>query len=137
MMAQQWTGINFIFYFGTVYFKDAFDIHPYFLLTTVINAINVGCTALSFVLIEKVGRRKMLVIGALSMALCELLIGTMFSFNTGVHAQHALVTFGCMYIAIFAISWGPISWVSYPIGGAGVQTSAQHSNSPQSDAITC
>lgn len=109
---QQLTGINFIFYYGTSFFHHS-GIEQPFLITIVTNIINVVMTIPGMLLIDKVGRRKILLIGAIGMLLCEYIIaiiGTIVG-QSNESAQKTLIAFVCIYIAFFASTWGPSAWV--------------------------
>ncbi len=63
--------------------------------------------------IEKLGRRRLLLIGAAGMLICEYLvaiIGITIS-TTNIAGQKVLIALVCIYIAFFASTWGPIAWV--------------------------
>jgi len=111
-MMQQWTGINFIFYFGTVFFKSLGTIKNPFLISLVTTLVNVLSTPISFYTIERYGRRKLLIYGALGMLICEFICGIMGVAAGGnpnvVKGQIALI---CIYISFFASTWGPAAWV--------------------------
>jgi len=109
---QQLTGINFIFYYGTTFFKNSGISDP-FLITVVTNVVNVGMTVPGMWAIEKVGRRHLLLIGAAGMLVCEYLIaviGVTIS-TSNIAGQRVLIALVCIYIALFASTWGPIAWV--------------------------
>lgn len=111
-MMQQWTGINFIFYFGTTFFQDLGTISNPFLISLVTTLVNVCSTPLSFYIIERLGRRTILIWGALGMLICEFLvaiIGTADGHNP--NAIRAEIAFICIYIFFFACTWGPGAWV--------------------------
>ena len=111
-MMQQWTGVNFIFYFGTTFFKDLGTISNPFLISLVTTLVNVCSTPISFYTIEKFGRRTLLIWGALGMLICEFIvaiIGTADGKNTT--AIKAEIAFICIYIFFFASTWGPGAWV--------------------------
>ncbi|KAF7532205.1 hypothetical protein G7Z17_g13666 [Cylindrodendrum hubeiense] len=112
-MLQQLTGINFIMYYSTSFFDGAGVESPY-TKSLIINVINVVSTIPGLLVIEHWGRRRLLMIGALGMAACQLL---MASFNTATGddmkkiSQTILVTFCAINIFFFAASWGPVVWV--------------------------
>lgn len=109
---QQLTGINFIFYYGTTFFKSTGAGNPY-IFTIASNVVNVVMTIPSFFLMERAGRRWLLIGGAFYMAICELIVaslGTHYG-NSNPSAQKALVAFVCLYVAGFAATWGPAAWV--------------------------
>ena len=63
--------------------------------------------------VERFGRRRLLIVGAIGMTICEFLvaiIGTTTS-QSNQSAQSAEVALVCFYISFFAASWGPIAWV--------------------------
>ncbi|KAG9091559.1 hypothetical protein FRC07_011828, partial [Ceratobasidium sp. 392] len=109
---QQLTGINFIFYYGTTFFVRSGINNP-FLITIATNVVNVGMTVPGIWAIDRVGRRRLLLIGAAGMIVCEYLIaivGVTISVNNQA-GQKVLIAFVCIYIAFFASTWGPIGWV--------------------------
>ena len=73
-MMQQWTGVNFIFYFGTTFFQDLGTISNPFLIGLITTLVNVCSTPISFWAIEKVGRRPLLIWGAVGMFTCEFIV---------------------------------------------------------------
>jgi SP family sugar:H+ symporter-like MFS transporter len=74
-MMQQWTGVNFIFYFGTTFFQSLGTISNPFLISLITTLVNVCSTPLSFWTIERFGRRPLLIWGALGMLICEFITG--------------------------------------------------------------
>ena len=109
---QQLTGINFIFYYGTIFFKNSGISNP-FLITITTSVINVVMTLPGMWGVERFGRRRLLLIGAVGMCICEFLVAivgvTVSTTNTA--GQRVLIAFVCIYIAFFASTWGPITWV--------------------------
>ena len=109
---QQLTGINFIFYYGTVFFKNSGISDP-FLITIATNIINVFMTLPGMWGVERFGRRRLLLVGAAGMCICEFLVaivGVTVS-TTNLAGQKVLIAFVCIYIAFFASTWGPVAWV--------------------------
>jgi sugar porter (SP) family MFS transporter len=109
---QQLTGINFIFYYGTTFFKRS-GINDPFLITIATNIVNVFMTIPGMWGVERFGRRRLLLVGAAGMAICEFIIaivGVTVSVEN-VAAQKVLIAFVCIYIAFFASTWGPVAWV--------------------------
>ncbi|KAJ9102852.1 hypothetical protein QFC19_004580 [Naganishia cerealis] len=70
---QQLTGINFIFYYGTTFFKQS-GIQDPFIISIVTNVVNVVSTIPGILVIDRVGRRKMLLTGAIAMCICEYIV---------------------------------------------------------------
>ncbi|KAF2181701.1 glucose transporter-like protein [Zopfia rhizophila CBS 207.26] len=109
---QQLTGVNFIFYYGTQYFKNAGFQNP-FTIQVITNAVNIASTFPGLYMVEKLGRRNLLLLGAIGMCVCQYIVaitGTVAG-TTDLPAQRAAIAFVCIYIFFFASSWGPVAWV--------------------------
>jgi len=65
-MFQQFTGINFIFYFNTTFFQQV-GLEGPFLISMITTIVNVVSTPVSFYTIERFGRRPLLIYGAIAM----------------------------------------------------------------------
>ncbi|KAL2784446.1 general substrate transporter [Aspergillus keveii] len=111
-MMQQWTGVNFVFYFGTTFFSNLGTISDPFLISMITTIVNVFSTPISFWTMEKIGRRPLLLWGALGMVVCQFIVaiaGVVDGNNPStVSAQ---ISFICIYIFFFASTWGPGAWV--------------------------
>ena len=106
------TGINFVFYFGTTFFQQLGTIQDPFMISLVTTLVNVCSTPISFWSMERIGRRPLLIWGALGMCICEFIvaiIGTVMPDNAG--AVKGMIGLICIYIAFFATTWGPGAWV--------------------------
>jgi len=124
-MMQQWTGVNFIFYYSTPFLASTGAISNTFLTSMIFTIINVCSTPLSFIAMEKVGRRPLLIWGALGMFICQMIVGAVgdtVGFNkihdvngtsvaNNISAVNAQVAFIAIYIFFFASTWGPAAWV--------------------------
>lgn len=118
---QQFTGINVVFYYGATLWQAAGFTEESALLQNVISgSVNVLFTFVAIALVDKVGRKPLLMIGALGQAvmlgILALIFGTaavadggslQLEGNMGLYAL--LSANG--YIAFFAFTWGPIMWV--------------------------
>ncbi|KAI1826455.1 general substrate transporter [Xylaria intraflava] len=114
--AQQFTGINFILYFGTQFFTQLGTISNPFLITLITALVNVVITPVSFVIVEKLGRRAILIGGGIGMIVCQFIISIVgvTAGRTELHnnnAISAMIAFICINIAFFAATWGPTAWV--------------------------
>ncbi|KAH8703054.1 high-affinity glucose transporter [Talaromyces proteolyticus] len=118
---QQLTGINFIFYYGTQFFKNS-GFHNSFIISLITNCVNVGSTIPGLWAIEKLGRRPVLFWGAVGMCVSQFLVAILGTTTTTQNAtgviivenepaQKAAIAFICIFIFFFAASWGPCAWV--------------------------
>ena len=109
---QQLTGVNFIFYYGTQYFKNAGFQNP-FIIQVITNSVNVASTFPGLYLVEKLGRRGLLLMGAIGMCVCQFIVGSVGTASApdDLSSQKASIAFVCIYIFFFASSWGPVAWV--------------------------
>ncbi|KAJ5746822.1 hypothetical protein N7520_012004 [Penicillium odoratum] len=111
-MMQQWTGVNFVFYFGTTFFTQLGTISNPFLISMITTIVNVLSTPISFYIIEKYGRRTILLWGALGMVICQFIVAIVGTVDGQNHsAVSAMIAFICIYVFFFAITWGPGAWV--------------------------
>ncbi|GMG38459.1 unnamed protein product [Ambrosiozyma monospora] len=111
-MMQQWTGINFIFYFGTTFFQELGTIHNEFLISLITTLVNVCSTPISFFTIERLGRRTLMIYGAAGMVICEFIVAIVGVIKPDDdNAVKAMISFICIYIFFFASTWGPGAWV--------------------------
>jgi sugar porter (SP) family MFS transporter len=108
-MFNQLSGINAILYYSNFIFAAAgFSQLSGALQTVLIGAMNLVATLLGMSLIDKLGRKTLLLVGSLGMALC--LFGVAAVFFTHSHLN-ALVWLLVAYIFFFAISQGAVIWV--------------------------
>ena len=108
-MFNQLSGINAILYYLNAIFEHAgFSKVSGDLQAVAIGATNLLFTMLAMSVIDKVGRKKLLLIGSVGTALC--LAGVAAIFLTGRH-ESLLVWMLVGYIAFFAFSQGAVIWV--------------------------
>ena len=110
---QQLTGINSIMYYSSTIFSSI-GIKPD-TTTAITGLVNVIATVLSVLLIEKCGRRALLVWGSAGMCISLLLVGTIVlgTDPSAPIAAGAIAFLICFFITNFAYSYGPIAWL-YP-----------------------
>ena len=119
---QQAVGINAVLYYAPrIYEAMGFD-NP--MVLTVFNGIvNLGFTCVAIFTVEKLGRKPLLIVGSLGMALGA--IGVAITFGNPSMQLFCMVSI-MVYSASFMFSWGPICWVliaevfPYTIRGAAV-----------------
>ncbi|KJZ80124.1 hypothetical protein HIM_00838 [Hirsutella minnesotensis 3608] len=110
---QQWSGINYFFYYGATIFNSA-GIKDPIMTQLILGAVNVFMTFYGLYVVEKYGRRWPLFLGALWQAVWLLVFA-----STGTALPPAgnsttgiiMIVSACMFIASFAGTWGPMAWV--------------------------
>lgn len=107
---SQVTGINSIMYYAPVIFKSMGAATDSALIQTItIGGVNFLFTLVAIKWIDKWGRRKLLIGGAAGMLISLLVITVAFYFNK--LEGYLILFFILTYIASFAASIGPVSWV--------------------------
>lgn len=110
---QQWTGVNYFFYYGATIFEAA-GIRDPIQTQLILGAVNVAMTIPGLYLIERVGRRVPLVAGGLWQAVWLLIfavIGIVRPPTEFPSSGTVMIVCACMFIASFAMTWGPFIWV--------------------------
>ena len=117
---QQLVGINTIIYYApTTLTNVGFSKTSAIYANLIIGVINVGMTIVAIKLIDRVGRKPMLLAGVAGMVLSLLVLGIA---NSALATPHhpgdpaAVITLICLvtFIASFAATWGPVVWVMIP-----------------------
>jgi SP family sugar:H+ symporter-like MFS transporter len=118
---QQLVGINIIFYYGEVLWKSAGATEQWALRINLLTGlINILATIPAIALIDRAGRKPLLVAGSAGMALTlGAMAGVFGTAAMGADGRpllsHAAAVTGLvaanLYIVAFAISWGPVMWV--------------------------
>lgn len=106
---QQWCGINVIFNYAADIFKDA----GYAVSGTMFNLVIVGLTNLVFTfvgmaLIDKVGRKPLMLVGSAGLLISHILMG--LCFYTGITGWYVFAL-ALIAIGFFAATLGPCAWV--------------------------
>ena len=106
---QQWCGINVIFnYAQEIFVAAGYGVSDMLMNIVITGITNVVFTFVAIFLIDKIGRRPLLLIGAGGLTVVYLLMGAAYYFNvTGV----VLLIIVIAAIACYAMSLAPIMWV--------------------------
>ncbi|KAK9428610.1 general substrate transporter [Lipomyces doorenjongii] len=111
---QQFTGVSFIFNYGTVFFTRVGVRQP-FTITIITNLVNVLGTVISFFVVDRIGRRPLLLVGSVIMFIGHVSVGTCGVISDRHSANHSaqigVVVFTLIYVLGFASTWGPLGWV--------------------------
>jgi SP family sugar:H+ symporter-like MFS transporter len=113
---QQLTGANFFFYYGTTIFQST-GLNNSYVTSIILGAVNFGMTFPGLYVVEKAGRRKALIAGALWMFMCFMVFSSVGHFvldranpESTPMAGTTMVVFACLFIAGYAMTWGPVIW---------------------------
>jgi MFS transporter, SP family, sugar:H+ symporter len=118
---QQFSGINIIYYYGTVLWQSVgFSESQSLLINVISNSLSIVACVFATFTIDKIGRKPLLLSGTVGMAITLATMAIVFA-TAGHNAAGALVlskTAGPiglvaanLYLMFFNISWGPIMWV--------------------------
>lgn len=118
---QQLVGINVVFYYGEVLWRAAGFSESNALLQNVISgAVNIGSTFVAIALVDKWGRKPLLIFGSIGMTFTLAALAWIFGSSpldeqgrlalTGSAGLSALIAANA-YIFCFGVSWGPVMWV--------------------------
>ena len=106
---QQFVGINVVLYYaGNIFRNMGASTDTSLLQTIIVGAINMLFTIIAVFTVDRFGRKPLMIAGAIIMSISMLLLGFAFFLSkTGFFA----LFFMLLYIAGFAMSWGPVTWV--------------------------
>ena len=121
---QQITGINAVVYYAPKIFQLAGykTAEMATFVTMLLGCVNAGMTVIALWLIDRLGRRPLLMIGLIGMSVSLGVLGFFFYHLSSLESFMAVLAL-MAYIAFFAISLGPIAWLIiseiYPLGIRG------------------
>ncbi|KXT03881.1 hypothetical protein AC578_8958 [Pseudocercospora eumusae] len=107
MFFQQWTGINAILYYAPQIFKG---------LGLSSNTTSLLATGVVVAYVDKLGRKPILISGAIGMATCHIIVAVITAKNQDSWASHsaagwAAVAMIWLFVVFFGYSWGPCAWI--------------------------
>ena len=117
---QQFVGINVIFYYSsTLWHSVGFSEADSFSITVATSVVNVLVTLVAIALVDRIGRKPLLVIGSAGMVVTLGAMAWCFSQATGSGASLSLpapwnmvaLVAANAYVVFFGLSWGPMVWV--------------------------
>jgi len=117
---QQLVGINVVFYYGAVLWKSAgFKESDALLINVISGAVSIVACFIATALIDRVGRKPLLLIGSIGMTVTLGAMAAVFATAStsggslelsGAAGPVALVAAN-LYVMFFNVSWGPVMWV--------------------------
>jgi SP family galactose:H+ symporter-like MFS transporter len=111
---QQLCGINTVMYYApTIIQFTGVDSSGSSILAAIgVGIVNVGVTLIAIRLLDRVGRRPLLIWGSIAMMVTLTCLGAVFQVGAGTKLGSALAILSLMgFVAAFAISLGPIFWL--------------------------
>ena len=117
---QQFVGINVIFYYSnTLWHSVGFSQSNAFAISVATSILNVLVTLLAIALVDRIGRKPLLLIGSAGMAVTLALMAGCFSQASGsgdalvLAAPWSWIALASAnaYVVFFGVSWGPVVWV--------------------------
>ena len=107
---QQITGINAVLYYAPVIFeKTGIGKDAAFMQAAIVGLTNLVFTILAMAIIDKLGRKPLLIIGSAGLVL-SLITLSLFSY-LGKFSGYGVLIAVMVYVASFAVSLGPVLWV--------------------------
>ena len=106
---QQWTGINTLFnYAAEVYRSAGYGSNDIFLNIVITGTINLVFTILAILLVDRVGRRGLMLFGCLGIGLSHLACALAYRAHWG---GPAVLILTLSAIACYALTLAPVTWV--------------------------
>src|SRR6185436_2727481 len=118
---QQAVGINVIFYYSNVLWEAVgFSEGSAFTITVITSVVNIATTLIAIALVDRIGRKPLLLIGSAGMAVTLGVMAVIFGTTpigpdgsphlTGAAGPIALLAAN-LFVVFFGMSWGPVVWV--------------------------
>jgi sugar porter (SP) family MFS transporter len=118
---QQLVGINVVFYYGAVLWQAVgFSESDALLINIISGGLSIGACILTILTVDKIGRKPLLMIGSVGMAVTLAVVAWAFSTGTigdngnlALTEQNGLIALiaANAYVFFFNGSWGPVMWV--------------------------
>jgi MFS family permease len=117
---QQFVGINVIFYYSTTLWKSVgFEESDSLTISVITSVTNIVVTFVAIALVDRIGRRPILLAGSLGMAVSLATMALSFSQANDVAGSPSLpgawgpiaLVAANVFVVSFGASWGPVVWV--------------------------
>ncbi len=109
---QQFVGVNTVIYYAPTIFQSAgfASASAAILATSVVGVVNVIATIIAIFLVDRLGRRTLLLSGSIIMVVALIALGAIFALHS-THIGGLTLTALIVYIFAFALSFGPVFWL--------------------------
>ncbi|KAG6455721.1 facilitated trehalose transporter Tret1 [Manduca sexta] len=130
MFFQQFSGINAVIFYTNNIFQSAGSDIPPAIATIIVGVVQTAATYVSSLLVERAGRRILLLQSCIIMGLCLIILGVYFKlqndhFNVAAAGWLPLVCL-VLFIISFSMGFGPIPWMMmaelFPVEFRGTAT---------------
>jgi len=115
MLLQQFTGCNAVIFYATFIFKEAGSAMEPNTSTIIVGVMSVLATYISTLIVDRLGRKILLLCSIVVMGICTLLIGAFFYMKSNDYDVSAIgfipLASMCMFIILFSLGFGPIPWM--------------------------
>jgi MFS transporter, SP family, sugar:H+ symporter len=113
---QQLVGINVVFYYGAELWQAVgFSEGDALKINILSGVVSIGACLVSIALVDRIGRRPLLLIGSIGMAITLATLTWCFSMADGARLPQGVGTIALvaanLYTVFFNLSWGPVMWV--------------------------
>lgn len=117
---QQLVGINVVFYYGAVLWQSVgFSESDALLINVISGALSIGACTVTLLTIDRIGRKPLLALGSVGMAVCLGLMvlgfasGELVAGRLQLDDRMGMLTLVAanLYVVFFNFSWGPVMWV--------------------------
>ena len=110
---QQVSGINAVFFYAPMIFeRSGIGANAAFMQAALVGFVNLVFTVVAMAVIDRFGRRPLLVFGLSGIAACMLLLA--WAFSAGDAANPRIILIAILgFVASFAVSLGPVMWVLF------------------------
>lgn len=118
---QQFVGINAVFYYSnTIWESVGFTEDQAFQTSLITTGVNVAFTVVAIALVDRVGRKPLLLVGSVGMVITLAILTYVFGTAPIGADGNPVLTDGPdvvamfsfnIYVAFFAATWGPVVWV--------------------------
>ena len=107
---QQWTGVSTMIMYGPIIFEKAGFRDPSEAIGQLVflNVWNIACTVTAVMVVDKLGRRPLLLWGTAGMLIGQLIMGTLFYFD--LRGVYVVIAF-YFCLGTFVTSLAPLAWL--------------------------
>lgn len=111
MCFQQFTGINYFFFYGTSIFQAA-GVDNLYLTAIILASVNLSTSIVSVFVSDRFNRRVMLIVGSCVMFCSMVVFSSVGSFAlASKSAGVVMIIATCIFIGAFSMTWGPLAFM--------------------------